>query len=192
MMRVNEKANNQEKKIFLKWLTNNYQFEVREALWILDFLYNHQTILKKSHFVEKVEQTPRGIYISVSDLDKVDFVLYKNGHSYNNPMKAFHEVRLNWSSDLYLEIDFENAWQSKEYLAVLEDNPYAPWNEAITDELIIEMKNALKVESYIQAKKRLVRKIDEALAVEDQENFIELSRKFEQLEEEMNDCQLEK
>ena len=98
---MNEAISIQKKKRFLKWLTRNHKFAVRESLWILDYLYNHERMLEKSHFVEKVKQTPRGIYLSVTGVDQRSFVFYKNGHSFEDPVQAFHEVRLNWSSHLY-------------------------------------------------------------------------------------------
>ncbi|MDN6161285.1 MAG: YpiB family protein [Atopostipes sp.] len=183
---MNNKITNQQKKSFLKWLTKNYRFKVRESLWILDYLYNHDTMLAKSRFVEGVDQTPRGIYMSVSDQEQVDFVLYKNGHSYENPMKAFHEVRLNWSSTLYLEIDFEKSWQSEEYLAVLEDNPYAPWNEQITKESIAEMKKSLRYESLVQQKDSLLKELDQALESGDQKEFNQLSSEVQKLNQLIN------
>lgn len=178
----------QQKKSFLKWLTNNHKFRVRESLWILDYLYNHESMLGKTHFVEEVEQTPRGIYMSVAGVDEADFVFYKNGRSYNDPVQAFHEVRLNWSSELFLEIAFTDAWQSTEYLTVLEDNPHAPWNQAVSADLVNEMKQALQYETLRQAKEDVLQQIDEALQVGDREQFNELSAQFDRIEKLMNEC----
>ena len=36
---------------------------------------------------------------------------------------------MNWRKALYLECVFPEAWQTSQYLSVLEDNPFAPWNE---------------------------------------------------------------
>ena len=178
---MKEKISIQEKKYFLKWLTKNHTFPVRESLWILDYLYNHERMLEKSHFVEKVDQTPRGIYLSVAEVDKEDFVFYKNGHSFDDPIQAFHEVRLNWSSHLYLEIEFSNAWQTREYLAVLEDNPYASWNEQVSDEQIYKMEQALKYESLARAKINLLNQINESLLSKDKEQFNQLSKEFDKI-----------
>lgn len=177
----------EKKKSYLKWLTRNYQFKVRESLWILDYLYNHQSMLGKTHFVEKVEETPRGIYLSDRTSPEKDFVFYKKGHSFEDPVQAFHEIRLNWSSDLYLEIDFKEAWQSKEYLSVLEDNPYAPWNEDLSKDLFYEMKEALRYETMLQNEKKLIEKIDEALRLEDKSQFDQLSKQLHALKQLKNE-----
>lgn len=189
--KMNQETTNEKKKHFLKWLTRNHTFKVRESLWILDYLYNHETMLEKSHFVEEVDQTPRGIYLSVAGVEKADFIFYKNGRSYKDPVQAFHEVRLNWSSDLYLQVDFEEAWQSKEYLSVLEDNPYAPWNEQVSFEMFLEMKRALRYEGLARRKVVLLEGINESLTLEDRKQFNELSKELEELEKSIKELILE-
>lgn len=156
-------VSNSDKKIFLRWFTKNFVLRRREVLWILDYLYNHDIILEKTHFVENVQKAPRGIYTTVKDNKETPFIFYKNGHTFKDPMQAFHEVRLNWSSPIYIELDFENAWQYPEYLAVLEDNPYAKWNETMPSELIVEVEEALNYESLLYAKERIMKEIDESL-----------------------------
>ena len=184
---MKSEVNIQKKKTFLKWLTKNNKFAVRESLWILDYLYTHENMLEKSLFVENVEQTPRGIYMSVAGIDRADFVFYKNGQSYDDPVQAFHEVRLNWSSPLYLEIVFENAWQSKEYLAVLEDNPYAPWNDQISKESIMKMEQALAYESLRNMKEKIIKQINQALIDEDKKEFKQLTFELEKLNQSIMD-----
>ncbi|MDN6195619.1 MAG: YpiB family protein [Atopostipes suicloacalis] len=188
---MKEEISIEKKQSFLKWLTNNYQFKVRESLWILDYLYNHETMLGKSHFVEKVDQTPRGIYLSDIRMDQKDFIFYKKGHSFEDPVQAFHEIRLNWSSHLYLEIDFKGAWQAKEYLAVLEDNPYAPWNDDISEELVREMAETLRYETMIQNEKKILIAIDETLKFENKFEFIKLSKELKSLKKKINEFILE-
>lgn len=183
---MNEKISVLKKKKFIKWLTKNYSFKVRESLWILDYLYDYEAILERTHFVEKVHCTPRGIYVSTSNFDKVGFIFYKNGHTYKDPMQSFHEIRLNQNSDLYFEIALENAWQSNEYLSVLEDNPYALWNDSVSDKLIKEMEKILNDVTIVQARKRLLKQIDESLLLKDKKKFEKLSFQFEKIDQLMN------
>ena len=42
---------------------------------------------------------------------------------------------MNWRKALYLECVFPEAWQTSQYLSVLEDNPFAPWNEQVDQEV---------------------------------------------------------
>jgi len=166
---------NDEKKRFLKWFIKNYKLKRRESLWILDYLYNHDIMLEKAHFVEEVEYTPRGIYMTVKGNQKPSFRFYKNGHTFKDAMQAFHEIRLNWSSELYIEIDFEEAWQTPEYLMVLEDNPNARWNESIPKELSEEMAEVLEYETLLYARQQLLDEIDSTLLEGHEEQFSELT-----------------
>lgn len=187
MRKMKQEISIKRKKSFLKWLTKNYKFKANESLWILDYLYNHETLLNKCHFVEKVDQTPRGIYMSVVGVDTEAFKFYKNGQVYNDPVQAFHEIRFNWSSDLYLEIEFKEAWHSPNYLSVLLDNPFAPWNEEVSEKMVVSMKQALNYERLEKLKGYLLEKIDESLKNEDKEQFEKLSKQYEELEQSISE-----
>lgn len=178
---------NSDKKRFLKWFTKNYVLKRRESLWILDYLYNHDIMLDKTHFVEEVEKTPRGIYMTVKDNQKPAFRFYKNGHTFKDAMQAFHEVRLNWSSPLYIEIDFEDAWHSPEYLLVLEDNPYASWNDTIPEELVETVDDALTYETLLYARQQLLDKIDSVLLEGHEEEFEDLTNELLEIDRQISD-----
>lgn len=173
---------NEKKKQFLKWFTRNYHLKRRESLWILDYLFNHDIMIEKTHFVEQVDKAPRGIYMSVKDDHKPAFRFYKNGHTFKDAMQAFHEIRLNWSSQLYIELDFENAWQSPEYLSVLEDNPYARWNDNIPEELVEQVDDALTYETLLIARRELLSEIDETLTEREEEKFTKLTNALKEID----------
>lgn len=172
---MNASVTNSEKKYFLKWFTRNFDLKRRESLWILDYLYDHDIMLEKTHFVEEVEETNRGLYMTVEGNQKPSFRFYKNGHTFKDAMQAFHEIRLNWSSHLYIEIDFEDAWQYSEYLTVLEDNPNARWNDTIPEELMDAVDEALEYQALSYAREQLLEKIDQALFEGREEQFSELT-----------------
>ena len=171
-----------DKKEFLKWLTKHFVLKRRESLWILDYLYNHNIMLEKTRFVENVKKTPRGIYMSVQGNQNVAFRFYKNGHTFKDAMQAFHEVRLNWSSPLYIEIDLDDSWQYPEYFAVLEDNPYAKWNDDISKELATEVEDALTYESLLYARKLLLEEIDYLLVTGEKQQFNDMSKELRVIE----------
>lgn len=179
---MNSSVSNSEKKHFLKWLTSRYVLKRREALWILEYLFSHNLMLEKTHFVEDVASTPRGIYMSVTGSDKPDFRFYKNGHTFEDGMQAFHEVRLNWSSPLYIEIDIDDAWQYSEYLSILEDNPYASWNDSISDELSEKVDDALTFETLNLAKEQIMKEIDQSLVDGNEEAFHSLTETMKDIE----------
>lgn len=183
---MNTSVTNQEKKLFLKWFTRHFELKRREALWILDYLYNHDIMLEKTHFVEQVEKTPRGIYMTVKGNQKPSFRFYKNGHTFKDAMQAFHEIRLNWSSQLYIEIDFEDAWQYPEYLAVLEDNPNAKWNDHVPEELSEQIDKALEYETLMAARRQLLEEIDSSLTEGHEEDFEHLAKDLNEIDRQID------
>lgn len=170
-----------EKKNFLTWMVNHVSFSRREVFWILNYLANHEAILKNVHFVERANQANRGLQISDLSFDGEPMKLFLEGKEFNDTDQIFHEIRLNWKRPLYVECLFENAWQTREYLMILEDNPFASWEESISEE------DAELIEIYFKEKEQEARlkmiytQIDQALENKDKDAFLALSDEVNQL-----------
>lgn len=177
------------KKKFLGWFLDRYQLKRRESMWILNYLLNHDIVLNKVHFVEAVDKTPRGMMMSTTETNNEAFLFYKNGTVFSDPEQAFHEVRLNWQEEMYIELVFLNPWKSAEYLTILEDNPYYKWNETISMQLIEEVELALETLSLTERKQHTLHQIDLSLEKEDRERFIQLSKQLKEIEEDLKNEQ---
>ena len=177
------------KKIFLGWFLDRHQLKRRESMWILNYLLNHDIVLNKVHFIEAAEKTPRGMMMSTMGTNTEPFLFYKNGTLFSDPEQAFHEVRLNWQEDMYIELVFSDPWKSAEYLTVLEDNPYYKWNETVSIKLIEEVELALETLSLTERKQSMLHQIDLSLEEEDRERFIELSKQLKEIEEDLKNEQ---
>jgi len=170
-----------DKKKFLQWLVTSVAFDKREILWILDYLIRHETILNQVHFVEHVEKTNRGLRIASQEENALPMQLFLQGQTFTDAEQIFHEMRMNWREALYIECLFPTAWTTSEYLAVLEDNPFAPWNEQVDPALI------QKIDAYFQQEARnhqlmlLHHQIDQALEASDYDAFLELSDELNRL-----------
>lgn len=173
------------KKAFLGWFLDRHQLKRRESMWILNYLLNHDIVLNKVHFVEAVETTPRGMMMSSVGMDSEPFLFYKNGTLLNDPEQAFHDVRLNWHEDIYVELIFREPWKTAQFLSVLEDNPYHKWNELISDDLRKEVSHALETFVLTERKQKVMEEIDLALEEDDREEFIELSNLLKEIEEDL-------
>lgn len=173
------------KKAFISWFLDRYQLKRRESMWILNYLLNHDIVLNKVHFVEHVSKTPRGIKMSTVGVESEPFLFYKDGKVFTDPEQAFHEVRLNWRDDMYLELSFRDPWKTEQYLAVLEDNPYHKWNDQISSEVIYEVDDAMRKLDLINQKNQLLTDIDQALELGDKLQFINLSSKLNYIEKEL-------
>ncbi|GEK90613.1 ReoY family proteolytic degradation factor [Alkalibacterium kapii] len=171
-----------EKKTFLKWFLERYQLKRRESMWILNYLLNHDIVLNKTKFVEKADRTPRGISMATVGGDDEAFRFYKDGQEFNHPEQAFHEVRLNWHTDLYIELFFKDAQLSPEYAKVLEDNPYAKWNDLIPEEMNQHVDEAIDNFYLQEQKQQLLNDIDRALETDNREGFYELTESLKDIE----------
>lgn len=173
------------KKAFISWFLDCYQLKRRESMWILNYLLNHDIVLNKVHFIEHVNKTPRGIMMSTVGVESEPFLFYKDGKVFTDPEQAFHEVRLNWRDDMYLELSFREPWKTEQYLAVLEDNPYYKWNDQISSEVIYEVDYAIRKLDLTNQKNQLLIDIDQALEFGDKLKFINLSSKLNYIEKEL-------
>ncbi|MGY3777591.1 ReoY family proteolytic degradation factor [Isobaculum melis] len=176
------KVSLEDKKMFLSWFLENYQLKRREAMWILTYLLNHDTMMKKVHFVEHAEKTPRGMMLSTVETEIDPFLFYKEGLVLSNPEQAFHEVRSNWKDELYLELVFDNQLMTPEYIAVLEDNPFYRWNDQVDEQLSIEVDQLLEKVSLVNRKKQILQEIDVALEKNNKQLFRSLVKELNELE----------
>lgn len=173
-----------EKKDFLVWLVSNVSFSQREVLWILNYLINHEAILNNVHFIEQADKTDRGVRIVSSYNDEKPISLFLAGKEFTDTDQIFHEIRMNWKKDLYLECIFENSWQNSQYLSILEDNPYARWNEQISPDILEQINNFFYLEERQAKIKLLYSKIDLALEKKDYEGFLKLTNELNQFKKE--------
>lgn len=170
-----------EKKDFIRWFLNNYQLKKRECVWILNYLMSHEQMLQKVHFVEDAKYAPRGIVMSTHDVDEPPFRFYKENVMTTDVEKSFHDIRLNRDEDIYIQLNFQGAFHSPQYVLVLEDNPFMPKNVQISE------KDKLIAERFLQEslvtfkKEKILEQIDEALDQNDQKSFNKLTEELKSL-----------
>lgn len=172
----------QQKKDYLNWFMAHSNFSRREILWVLNYIASHDTILEHVHFIEHVDKTPRGIRFISADFEQASpIAMFINGRIFVDVDQIFHEIRLNWKKELYLETSFPRNWEEPNYVTVLEDNPYASWNDSIDKEVVHEIDEYL-IEAEAESKlKAYYEEIDLALANGDEDEFLRLSEKIKEL-----------
>ena len=169
-----------DKKRFLNWLVSHVSFSRREVSWILNYLATHEAILDQVHFVEHVDQTPRGILIQSAEITE-PMALYIEGRRFVDSDQIFHDMRLNWKKPLYIECILPKSWSNELYLGVLEDNPYHSWNDTMDNEMLNKIDLFFAKEDYEQQVTDLYEQVDQALEEGNQEEFYTLSEKLNQL-----------
>ena len=174
-----------DKKKFLKWFLQRYQMKRRESMWILNYLLNHDIVLNKTKFVEEANKTPRGIRMATVGTEDEAFRFYKDGQEYDHPEQAFHEVRLNWHTDLYIELLFQDSLLSPEYAAILEDNPFAKWNDRMTSEIDEQVDEAVDTFYLQKQREQVLEDIDRALETDNRDDFYSLAEELKHIEDKM-------
>jgi uncharacterized protein YpiB (UPF0302 family) len=172
-----------QKREFIEWFLKSVPVNSREVLWILNYIANHENVLKNLHIVEQANKTPRGIVIYSSEIEgnNVSIRLFKEDLEFLDVNQIFHEIRMHVEEELFLEFQFLNAWKTANYLMVLEDNPYSSWNEEVIGSL--ELESFLAQEEKKAALNTLRQKIDEALEKQNELDFIKYSKELSKLEE---------
>ncbi|RKQ37653.1 ReoY family proteolytic degradation factor [Oceanobacillus halophilus] len=172
----------QDKKSFIQWFLKNYQLKKRESVWILNYILNHNQLLRKVHFVRDVKFCPRGIVITSQCSSEVPFRFYKNHLVTTDAEKSFHDIRLNQDEDLYIQLNFSKSHQNSNYVSVLEENPFVPEDYFVTKKDKVLAKKLLEKTVFEYKKKTLQIEIDRALDELDQDKFLKLSKELNQLE----------
>ncbi len=172
-----------DKKEFIRWFLSNYQLKRRESVWILNYLINHDSILKNVHFIREARYCPRGIVISTHCSKDVPFRFYKNHIVTTDAEKSFHDIRLNRNDPIYIQLSFKNANQCASYVAVLEDNPFLPEDYFITKKDQRIAKQLLDMSLFNYQKQQLQEKIDNALDNRNQDDFLMFTSELEQLKQ---------
>ncbi|MBC1482425.1 YpiB family protein [Listeria sp. FSL L7-1485] len=169
-----------EKKDFIRWLLNKHQMKTREAMWVLNYIAGHDQIVKYVHFVDNLEGCARGLSLSAHGVESEPFLFFKGNIMTTDPEKAFHDIRLNWDEELYIELHFEDAIVSPEYALVREDNPFTKVKLADAEK---EMADALIYQSVHQfSRAKLLEKIDIALDERDEATFQQLVQILQQMD----------
>lgn len=178
---LNTSVSIQDKKTFIKWFLQHYQLKKRESVWILNYLTNHDNLLAQVHFIHEARYCPRGIVISTHCSNDVPFRFYKNHIVTTDAEKSFHDIRLNRNDPIYIQLSFENAHQTANYVAVLEDNPYLPDDFFVTKQEKELARQVLEYTLYQAQKKYLEEKINQALDQRDKALFEMLASQLQKL-----------
>ena len=171
-----------ERKEFVKWFLRNHQLKTREAVWILNYLISDEKLLKNVHFVDDAKHTPCGLEMSAMDSKEVSLCFYYNGNTIANGEQIFNELRRNQGKPLYLQINFQEPKPNSQYIAILEENPYASKDVVLSDveQLYI---NSILDKSIVDFKRsQVLLEIDEALDEKNEARFMELVSLLQQLQ----------
>ncbi|AEO93822.1 gp577 [Bacillus phage G] len=172
-----------DKKVFIRWVLKNYQLKRRECVWILNYLLSNDELLQKIRFVDDgASYCSRGIVMSAVDSTGTPFRYYKDNIMTADAEKAFHDMRLD-AKETYIQLNTGEKALSKQYLAVLEENPHMPEIIQINEEERSEVESLLSNSLIDFQKNQLLDQIDITLDNGDKEKFYELTNLLLNLKE---------
>src|SRR5690625_987662 len=93
-----------DKQSFLKSFLQHFELKRRECAWLLNYLMNEEQLMERVHFVERAALTPKALIISAKGVDCIPFSFHKEEHITTSAEKAFHDIRLNRTEDIYIEL----------------------------------------------------------------------------------------
>lgn len=169
-----------DKRNFLKWFLAHYQLKTRESRWILNYLLAHETMLQHVHFIRDHNSCSRLIVISTQHAKEDAFIFYKEHVMTKDAEKAYHDIRMNQTSALFVQLKFQKNQLPLEYLSVLEDNPYDENSQVRKTDKIITNQLVSQLE-YEFEERRLKQAIDTALKNNDHMTFKKLAFRLKKL-----------
>lgn len=168
------------KKRFITWLIKNHQLKRRESVWVLTYLKDNEKLLSNVHFVDEAHYCPRAIVMSTSETAGIPFRFYKGKIMSADAEKAFNDLKMNLDEKMYIQVNLPNAYESMEYIAVVEENEHTPKEVSSEDE---QYANEI-IDMFTQQFKLndLQKRIDEAIDQNDKVKFMELTSELNGLQ----------
>lgn len=166
------------KKKFLSWLIQCVPLKRKESYWLLNYLLKHEALLQHVSFVEGALDTPRGILITDDNVSGIGLEMKKGSQLIQDSQEIYSELRNNKKEALYLEVLFIERDRSIYYDEVLEENDYLPINQE-AEALFFDSLDAFMAEEKRKLKKRELEKgIDTALATNNRDLFLQLTKEY--------------
>lgn len=178
---MNECVTTTAKRQFIHWFLKSYELQKKESAWLLSYLASDERLLERVHFIDNFENLPKVILIATKCVQFTAFKFYKHRRVTREVEKAFYDIRANPHEDIYIGLFFKNRESCLEYAAVLEGNPMD--KQKVVQDSLLSLMAEIVLEQSLQAyrKKVLYEQIDEALAVGDEAQFLELTAELKKL-----------
>ncbi|SMO42866.1 ReoY family proteolytic degradation factor [Melghirimyces algeriensis] len=172
-----------EKKEFIRWFLNHHELQKREAAWLLNYLCSDDQLLKRTHFVDSLRHLPKTVLVSTRCVRMTPFRFTKNKRVSADVETAFYDLRSSTKEDLYISLCFKDKSTCPEYAAVLEVNPME--KQDLVQETLFGLMAEMILDHAVRdfREKDLYRRIDQALEVGDEKEFLQLTEQWLQLVE---------
>lgn len=113
----------EEKKNFLQWFSDYQILETYEINWFLDQLLENDTLLTRIHFVERLSNHHKGIWMGKEQSHGFSFLFTKGKIKTEDIYTAYHDLQLHPEEPLFIQLDFQESVNAKIYQTVIEPEP---------------------------------------------------------------------
>ena len=72
--------------------------------------------------------------MSTHCVSEVPFRFFKENVMTTDAEKSFHDIRLNRDEEIYIQLNFQSSFQTPQFAAVMEENPFMPKNIQISEQ----------------------------------------------------------
>lgn len=110
----------EEKKNFLQWFADCQLLETYEINWFLDQLLESDTLLSRIHFVEKLKDHHKGIWMGKENSHGFSFLFTKGKIKTEDIYTAYHDLQLHPEEPLFMQLEFQESIHTKLYRTVIE------------------------------------------------------------------------
>lgn len=171
-----------DKKRYVSWLLNDIPLKEKHAYWVLTFLLNHERVLHRVVFVDKAEETPRGLILKDESFEGPGMLLRKGHETITDPNVIFQDVRQRQKETLYISVMVQPDVGQSVFERLIEANPFISLRD---EELDGDM--CQKVETFLtqyhkhQTLNKLLNSIDQALENGDEALFMQLSKEYQHI-----------
>ncbi len=171
-----------DKKRFIHWFLEHFNLKNPEAEWLLQYVASNESLLEKTHFTDRLERSPKALFMSTTCVNMTAFKFYKNRRVTSDVEKAFLDLHNHPNEELYITLYFRDRAHCVEYSAVLESQEAELKVQSKRDIMTgLEAEMWLDHVQYDHQCTFLRQRIDEALDRKDRSAFAELSYQYKAL-----------
>lgn len=174
------KISTRDKQDYLKWFLSEYQFSSRENKWILEMLLKQPEVLEQVNFVKSIKNCPRSISISTLCSDQTEFVFTKKKLVTIDQHKAYHDLRLNTKTPIYVKLNYKGQEKCPKYGFITIDNPFEENNYLRGKDKYVANENLEEI-AQNRTIELLKGKINQALDEKNKQEFYYFSNKLHKL-----------
>lgn len=171
-----------QKKRYVRWFLDTYDLKNPRAAKLLNFLTGNDELLQKVYFVEDVRRLPNALIVSSTDAATVSFLCRLDDVYYEDIDEIIEVFESNPPEQIFVRLSFDReflCFMCENVLDMKPDVGNKIFYHQVVKTLEDEINDALNQKE--ERKGELLANIDQALIAGDKEQFLKLSKLYNEL-----------